>query len=131
MKTQVIAVKKVTKADGVQVVVDGQEKWIPINTIKAAAHQGDNELAATYQQIWDEVKRLAKLEKHLTIKIVNDTNVNFRYEPRLYDIAGEFVSGRIVGAGWGESGWHTQAVDQANEAKAKLEKQGYTVSIQD
>ena len=129
MKTQVISVKSVSRTSGVCVVIDGQEQWITFASLQAAAKQDDMELAATYTSVLDDAKRMAALEKHITIRIVNDTYTTHGHEARMYDMAGEYVSGRLVGVWFGEAGTHAQAMQQAAEAKEKLGKRGYSVEI--
>lgn len=129
MNTQVIAVVKVTKANGVLCVVDGKEQWVPVATIKAAAKQDDRDLAATYQTVWAEVQRLASLEKHVTIRVEDHCSNGLGFEARMYDVAGEFISGRTVAADFGCQGNRSLAMHDAERAKDILTKRGYAVEI--
>lgn len=122
----VINVRKATKA-GAVCNINGTQKTIGWLDLRAAAKQDDKDLAAVYATILDDALRMARLEKTVLIKINNRTNTPHGHEAEIYDIAGEFVSGRIVGVDFGEQCSYVLAVKDAERAKAKLEQNGYTV----
>lgn len=128
-ETKVISVVKASKA-GVTVNANGERQVMGWDTLRAAAAQGDKNLAGVYSEILTEAKRHAGLEKNLTIKINNRTNTPHGYEAELYDVAGEFVSGRIVAVDFGQAGTHAQAMRDAESAATKLRSNGYTVAIE-
>jgi hypothetical protein len=124
---QVIGVVKADKV-GATVNVDGRRQVIDWQTLRAAAKQNDAGLRSVYSDLLKEALRLAALDRRLTVVVNNRTNTPHGYEAELYDVAGEFVSGRIVAADFGLSGTREYAERDAATAIRTLGEHGYTVT---
>jgi hypothetical protein len=129
-KTPIREVIEVSE-DGVSISDHGKVTVLPWGALREAARQADPELAAAYAPLLAQALAAAATQKSIAIHITNRTNTPHGYAAELYDVAGEFVTGRTIAADWGQAMNYSQAKEEAEYARTRLASRGYEVRLID
>jgi len=122
------AIKSVS-ANGV-VLTNGEKfQTISWDNLRNAATQSDKKAATVYSEILNQARKMVEAAREIRIVINNRTSTPHGNEAELRNLMGEFVSGRIVGVDFGESGTYDQALRDAERAKEILIGKGYKVTV--
>lgn len=114
-------------------VTDGAtQRYLDWDRLAKAAKQDDADLRAEYGRLLADARDLARNRKMVKVVVRNlsggpDDLGARTWAALLVDPAGEHVSGRIVGADFGQTGTRTAAIREADEARQTLRSRGYDV----
>jgi hypothetical protein len=116
---------------GVDVLYLGATAHITWGALDAAVAQSDRELSRVYRGLLEQARALARRTRTVRVAINNRAGAAFTHTPEIYDLAGQFVPGRIIGIGveFGEPQWWRLAKMAADRAVAILRRRGYIVRV--
>jgi hypothetical protein len=114
---------------GADVLFGADTTHISWDILEAAASQSDRDLSRVYRGLLEQARDLARRGSAVRVTINNRAGAAFTYTPEMYDMAGQFVSGRIIGVEFGEQGWLPQATRAADRAVSTLRRRGYEVRV--
>lgn len=118
--------------DDVTVAVNGGNKRMSWDILRAAAGQDDAGLRVVYAGVLAEAAKMARSRRAIKVTASNmsghDSDAGaLTWAATLHTMSGEFVSGRTVAADWGGTGSKSHAIREAAEARTALAAKGYEV----
>lgn len=119
--------------DAVTMKVHGESKRIAWLALRQAAKQDDTDLAGVYSALLADAERMARGRKTVRVAVHNmsggDDDLGARtWAATLHYMSGEFATGRLVAADWGQTGNRAYALRDADEARTTLAARGYEVA---
>jgi hypothetical protein len=116
----------------VLVSVEGKDQSVTWDELRAGAKESGPELQPIYQQILADAEAKARTLKMVRVEVHNrngsDMDLGARtWSASLHRMGGELVSGKIVGAEWGQTGTRAEARRDAALARKHLTALGWVV----